>query len=214
MMKQVQADKYNIAWFKLAECISRREKERALGVYRLLSHSFDNTAVVHQLEGDIMLAFNEQEKAVEKYAQAAQIYEQQGQLVQAIAVYDHIITLVDCSASVEKMIDLYARLNDPQRMFTYIKRLCHHLLKKQEMVQLFSMLQKFNLNLSQKGVLLIELTLASLHNSAINRQIKLQLIGQTIEGLMHDRLALQQFLIKLKTIDEMAYKHACACIQE
>ncbi len=213
-MKQVEADKYNIAWFKLAECISRREKERALGVYRLLSHSFDNAAIVHQLEGDIMLAFNEQERAVEKYAQAAQLYEQQEQLMQAIAVYDHIITLVDCSASVEKMIDLYAQLNDNQRMFTYVKRLCHHLLKKQEMVQMFSILQKFNLNLSQKAGLLVELTLASLHDATIDRQIKLQLIGQTIERLMHDRHALQQFLAKLKAVDEMAYKHACACVQE
>ena len=213
-MKQIEANKYNIAWFKLAECISRREKERALGVYRLLSHSFDNAAIVHQLEGDIMLAFNEQERAVEKYAQAAQLYEQQDQPMQAIAVYDHIITLVDCSASVEKMIDLYAQLNDHQRMFKYIKRFCHHLLKKQEMVQLLSILQKFNLNLAQKGGLLVELTLASLHDTNINRQIKLQLIGQTIERLMHDRHVLQQFLAKLKAVDEMAYKHACACVQE
>ncbi len=213
-MKQVEADKYNIAWFKLAECISRREKERALGVYRLLSHSFENAAVVHQLEGDIMLAFNDQERAVQKYVQAAQLYEQQGQLMQAIAVYDHIITLVDCPASVERMIDLYGQLNDHQRMFAYIKRFCHHLLKKQEMVQLFSILQKFNLNLAQKGGLLVELTLTSLQDAAIDRQIKLQLIGQTIERLMHDRHALQQFLAKLKAVDEMAYKHACACVQE
>jgi hypothetical protein len=37
-MKQTQVDKHTIAWFKIAECVSRGEKERALGVYRLLSH--------------------------------------------------------------------------------------------------------------------------------------------------------------------------------
>ena len=79
---------------------------------------------------------------------------------------------------------------------------------------MFSILQKFNLNLSQKAGLLVELTFASLHDTNINRQIKLQLIGQTIERLMHDRYALQQFLAKLKAVDEMAYKHACACVQE
>ena len=50
--------------------------------------------------------------------------------------------------------------------------------------------------LSIKAALLIELTVASLHDATIDRQIKLQLIGQTIERLMHDRYALQQFLAK------------------
>ncbi len=67
-MKQVPSGKYTIAWFKLAECVSRGEKERALGVYRLLSHSLDDSALVCQLEGDIFLSFNDKQQAVTNYA--------------------------------------------------------------------------------------------------------------------------------------------------
>jgi predicted Zn-dependent protease len=73
-MKQMQSDKYTIAWFKIAECVSRGEKERALGVYRLLSHSFNDNAVASQLEADINLAFNEQDQAVVLYRQAIDLY--------------------------------------------------------------------------------------------------------------------------------------------
>ena len=68
-MNQVVADKYNIAWFKLADCVARGEKERALGVFRLLSHSFDDPALARQLHGDLLLSFRD-ERAQEKYEEA------------------------------------------------------------------------------------------------------------------------------------------------
>ena len=40
-----------------SQCVARKEKERALGVYRLLSHSFDDLAFARQLEGDIFSFF-------------------------------------------------------------------------------------------------------------------------------------------------------------
>ena len=58
-MRHVPSDKYNIAWFRLAECVSRGEKERALGVYRLLAHSFGDEAFAHQLMGDLLLSFDD-----------------------------------------------------------------------------------------------------------------------------------------------------------
>ncbi len=92
-MKQVPADKYTIAWFKLAECISRGEKERALGVYRLLSHSLEDSAFVHQLEGDIFLSFNDNQEAIENYYKAAQLYKKDNRLLEAAAVYEHLLTI-------------------------------------------------------------------------------------------------------------------------
>ena len=59
MMKHLPSDKYNVAWFKLAECVARGEKEKALGVYRLLVHSLDEPAFIRQLEGDLLLAFKD-----------------------------------------------------------------------------------------------------------------------------------------------------------
>ena len=79
-MKQFSGDKYNVAWFKLAEFVARGEKERAMGLYRLLVHSFDDSAFAHQLEGDLLLSFDDTQ-AVEKYLEAAYLYETQDRLI-------------------------------------------------------------------------------------------------------------------------------------
>jgi len=91
-MKQTITDTYNIAWFKLAECVSRGEKERALGVYRLLAHSLNDDALAAQLKGDILLTFNVQE-ALERYEEAATLYIRSNRINKATYVYEHLLTL-------------------------------------------------------------------------------------------------------------------------
>jgi len=86
-------DMYSIAWFKLAECVARREQERAFGLYRLLAHSFDDQAFAQQLAGDLYRAFDDDKSAIEKYEQAAYLYEQGGRSREAAAVYDHLKTI-------------------------------------------------------------------------------------------------------------------------
>ena len=92
-MKQIQCDKHTIAWFKIADCVSRGEKERALGVYRLLSHSFNDNAVARQLEADIYLSFGEQEFAIGLYLQAIELYQKSQRFLEAVAVCEHLITM-------------------------------------------------------------------------------------------------------------------------
>jgi len=82
----------SIAWFKLAELISRGEKEKALNLYRLLSHSFEERAYILQLEGDILWAFEDKE-AVDRYKQAAFLYQKENRAISAVAIYEHLITL-------------------------------------------------------------------------------------------------------------------------
>jgi len=109
-MKQIPKNTHTIAWFKIAEYVSRGERERALGVYRLLSHSFDDAAVALQLEGDILWSFNDV-KAVEKYQQAATLYAEQNRLLEAAAVYEHLITLQpDTAQYYTQLIELYTTL--------------------------------------------------------------------------------------------------------
>ncbi|MBA3954177.1 hypothetical protein H0X48_02565 [Candidatus Dependentiae bacterium] len=91
-MSQLQTDKYTVAWFKLAEFVARKEKERALGIYRLLTHSLHDQAVAYQLEGDLLFSFADA-KALDSYTKAAELYEQQGKYIQALAIYEHFITL-------------------------------------------------------------------------------------------------------------------------
>jgi tetratricopeptide (TPR) repeat protein len=212
-MNQVQADKYNIAWFRLAECISRKEKERALGVYRLLSHSFDNAAVGFQLEGDILCAFNDTDGAIKLYEKAAQTYQDKNQYMQAVAVYDHLFTLQDNQIYIEKIIELYAQLKDQKRMFYYVKHLCHLLLRKQAVQEMLALLGRFDMQMAQKALLLVDITFIALRDNLIEPQIKLQLVQQTLDRLMYDAHILRQFLAQLKAVDERAYEMACAYVQ-
>ena len=118
-MKQVGAEKYNIAWFKLADCIARGEKERALGVYRLLSHSLDDKALACQLHGDILLSFND-DQAQEKYLQAAQLYQEDNRIVQAAAVYEHLVSMNPNAIEYKKvLVVLYQHLGIVSKVQEY-----------------------------------------------------------------------------------------------
>ncbi|HLB93814.1 MAG TPA: hypothetical protein VJJ81_01065 [Candidatus Babeliales bacterium] len=93
LMKETVQNKRSLAWFKLTEFVIRGEKERALGIYRLLALSIDNKAFAQQLEGDLLLAFDDP-VAEEKYLEAAQLYLEAQQPAIAIAIYEHLINLV------------------------------------------------------------------------------------------------------------------------
>jgi len=92
-MRHLPSEKHSIAWFKLAECVSRGEKERALGVFRLLSHSLGSEALASQLLGDLMLAFNSNTEAITKYIEAALLYKKSNKTIEAMAVYEHLLFL-------------------------------------------------------------------------------------------------------------------------
>lgn len=122
-MKHVPSEKYNIAWFKLSECVARGEKERALGVYKLLSHSIDDAAFAAQLEGDLLLAF-EDDGAVEKYCTAAKLYKKKQRFVEAAAVYEHLVTLKpDVDDHILNLILLYQILNFTEKFEHHLKKI-------------------------------------------------------------------------------------------
>jgi tetratricopeptide (TPR) repeat protein len=120
-MRQVHVQKSNVAWFTLAECVSRGEKERALGVYRLLSHSLDDSAVIAQLEGDLLWAFNDK-AAIEKYYSAATCYQQDGRYREAFAVLEHCRALSGTSRyCLEQLIQLAEHIHHEVRLSEYIR---------------------------------------------------------------------------------------------
>lgn len=123
-MRYLPSDKYNVAWFKLAECVLRGEKERALGVYRLLSHSFDDTAFASQLEGDILFSFEDQAGALAKYNQAIASYQKTNRLLEAAAVCEHVITLAPATYEyIRLLVDIYKKLKLNGRIVTYLQML-------------------------------------------------------------------------------------------
>ena len=106
-MRHVPNDKYTIAWFKLAECIAKGEKEKAFGVYRLLRHSLDDQAYAYRLEGDLLDAFHDT-GATEKYAQAAHLYYASKRYKEASSLYEELVALEPKNeAYFSRLMELY-----------------------------------------------------------------------------------------------------------
>ena len=88
-MTHLSPEKYSIAWFKLAELVSRREKERALSIFRLLSHSLADQAYTLLLEAEVLHAFQDM-KAGELFLKAAHKYMQQKRFEMAFMIYSMV----------------------------------------------------------------------------------------------------------------------------
>jgi hypothetical protein len=129
-MKQVISEKYSVAWFKIAECVIRGEKERAFGVYRLLAHSLDDDACAQQLAGDIFLSFDDVHAAIQKYTNAAQRYEETQRLLQAAAVYEHL-ALLDEQPLLhhKKLMELYKALSLPNKVNAHAHTIFEYTIK-------------------------------------------------------------------------------------
>lgn len=125
-MKRGQSDKHTIAWFRIAECVSRGEKERALGVYRLLSHSLEDSAYARQLEGDILLACHDISAATQRYYSAFELYQKSNRLLQACCVADHLLLLL-VGAEQETLritlATLYAQLSFYQKCYFHVEQI-------------------------------------------------------------------------------------------
>jgi len=121
--KNIHDKKYSIAWFKLAECIARKEKERALAVYRLLSHSIDDEALAVHLEGDILLSFDDQ-VALVKYKKAVELYQKQGRTAPAVGICEHITLLQPQDIwALQKLVELYQKMGITSKREEAQKRL-------------------------------------------------------------------------------------------
>lgn len=130
MMRYIPTDKYTVAWFKLAECVAKGEKEKAFGVYRLLMHSLEDKAYAHQLEGDLLGAFQD-ERALEKYEHAAQLYVANNRWKEAIALYEEIASMtVDNSRAIHCLVQLYTKNKKPEQCAHKIVELAHRLIEK------------------------------------------------------------------------------------
>jgi tetratricopeptide (TPR) repeat protein len=106
----------NVAWFKLADLIARGEREKALNVFRLLSHSLPDRAYALQVEGDLLWHLDEDQASTEKYKQAAFLYQKEKRWVDAIAIYEHLLTINPTAPQLlGALLVLYAMLDWPER---------------------------------------------------------------------------------------------------
>lgn len=82
----------SIAWFKLANLIENREKEKALSVFRLLTHSLRDKAYSLQLEGDILWSLADVARAHEKYTNSAFLYLKDKRWIHAVSLYENLLS--------------------------------------------------------------------------------------------------------------------------
>ena len=79
-----------IAWFKLAEFVEKKEKEKALVLYRLLARSINNNAFGLHLLGTLYQSFNNYDEACNNLILALNIYYQDNPEM-VITIYETII---------------------------------------------------------------------------------------------------------------------------
>lgn len=213
-MKHLNAEKYSLAWFKLAECVSRKEKERSLGVYRLLSHSLDNDALAAQLFGDLLLCFEDYLGAVQKYLQATELYKKNNQLIEAIAVCEHIVTLQPkVKEYLFNLCDLYVQIDMSFKIVDHIKLL----LQNQQFDLVDMLLQKYNNVLVGRDLAMLnQVYFFALLKTGIVLQEKAHSYIEKIIDLwsqVDDDYMLSEFLNTLKTVEENFYLYALEYIE-
>ena len=92
--QRIPQNNSSIAWFKIANLIERREREKALSVYKLMAHSLQDRAYALQLEGDILCYFEDFPEACVKYLQSAFLYRNAKRWLDAVSLYEQV-ALID-----------------------------------------------------------------------------------------------------------------------
>lgn len=217
-MRQLPSDKYNVAWFKLAEFVARGERERALGLYKLLAHSFDDRALAYQLEGDILLSFKDEVAACQKYRYAADLYKKDIRIIEAAAVYEHLITLdPQCRENLIQIIQLYEVLNISSRLVTHLDCLCQIFIDNEEFEQLEFLMNEWESKIDQHhgAQLYKKITLELIKKKSSAHIVRLYL-KKTIDYLLASKNSplLQKFLSTIEALHDEYYFEATAHIQE
>jgi tetratricopeptide (TPR) repeat protein len=110
--QRIPQNNSSIAWFKIANLIERREREKALSVYKLMAHSLQDKAYALQLEGDILCYFEDFPESCVKYLQSAFLYRNAKRWLDAVSLYEQV-ALIDpnnCDALIYS-VPCYAQLD-------------------------------------------------------------------------------------------------------
>jgi tetratricopeptide (TPR) repeat protein len=215
-MKQSSSEKYTVAWFKLAEFVSRGEKERALAMYRLLAHSLDDVAFVRQLEGDLLLSFNDP-IAYEKYIEAARLYAHKGKLTEAAAIFEHLISFsMSTQEHVLALIELYKELSKEIRVFESMQHIVRSLMEKKEFMVVSFILHQIDSTSVQFVAVhqeLVQQWAASENPPLDSIMAHAKTVIDYYFGSQQEK-TLQTFLMALKMVHLELYQKACGYMQE
>lgn len=216
-MKQIDSEKYSLAWFKLAECVARREKERALGVLRLLVHSLEDNALAYQLKGDVFLSFDETDDAIEFYKQAAEEYYKKEHILEAAGIYEHLVFLVPNSKEyVSAVVRLYKRLGMKDKVANGLLSLYNIWIQEKSWSKAYDALLEFmEIDFSSKSLALVQkFVINAVTHKYFDEQKNRKIISLHLDYLVKDKLSSHttQFLASLKAVDNSLNEFACEYI--
>jgi hypothetical protein len=209
-MKQLSTDKYQIAWFKLSEFIRRKQKERALGMYKLLMHSVEDDAFAKQVEADL-LHFFEEPSAIDAYIEAAQMYQKKNKLAQATAIYEQLVLLQPKNCHfIKKLFHFYEQLNHPTRLFFSISRLIEPIIQAENCEILYSCNNIFSLIPPEEQGHLYKKAVATLIQHQPKHQLIIPFIEKTINAFKEYPKLAKTFVAHLGTINKEYQQEALA----
>ena len=220
-MMQISSDKYTAAWFKLADIIARGDKERALGVYRLLSYSLTDRAFAIQLEADILWAFHDG-NAVQKYKDAAWNYYDAGRFFQAIAVYEHLIELSPHEQNyLVTLTEWYTRLDLSDKAFIIRRKLFDLYINYDNINKASDLLVEMELDfgitepiiIAHKRIVFYLLQREKSLNHKVLVHIK-TILDWCLKNTKKGQQILHTFLEELEEIDNEYYLMACQYMEE
>jgi hypothetical protein len=215
----IPADKCNVAWFKLAECVSRGGKERALGVYRLLAHSLDDKGVASQLEGDILFAFGDKVMAKNRYDRAIAWYKHDKRFREMAAVSEkmHAICPAD-RVYLEQLIDIYVQLSANPKVSLYLSKLISLCVLENDYAGAVELLERYETVMDVNVLTAVRQQFVSevlKCGQEISDELILPQIHKIIDVLLISEgdMRLQQFLTVIQELSEEYYVQACEYLE-
>lgn len=209
-MNTLSSETYNVAWFKLADFVARGEKERALVTYRLLMHSVVDQAFSYQLEGDILLAFDDH-VAFDRYHQAACLYKKDGNMKKAIAVYEHALFFKTDAVILEALLDIYDTLQEHHNFLSTFMKYANLMIQNKQCDKL---LQRIHMYTAKHDLALVcdmyRFMMVALLQYDKNHIHFFMYLRQAIDTLaqLQDAKRVDQFLQIIKNLDEKVFVQA------
>ena len=210
-MKQYVGEK-SVAWFKLAECIGRGEKERALGLYRLLTYSFEDQAFVKKLEAEIIATFDK-ELAAKEFVHAAHLYFSRGDVKETLFIYELLHEMFPEKIEyIERLIDLTASYSYQDRLLFYQQQACSLFLQDGKCAKAAELLSVLKEHLDGKAyVQLTQLFVCkALEFKVANQSLVTYYLHETLATYLRfgfDR-ELQQYMASLQVLSAVWHQDA------
>ncbi|MFS8507366.1 MAG: hypothetical protein LVQ75_04750 [Candidatus Babeliales bacterium] len=208
----------NVAWFKLAEFIRRGEKERALSLYRLLTHSLPDKSFLKKLEADIWFVFDIQQAQL-LYEHAANLYKQDGKIMQSLLIFEKLAYQFPKNFQYQQtIIEFCKELQLFEKMLLWQLEHCTLLLEQGSLEKAKNIFITLEHQLKDAQIFLFHrlFVIAALKNQYAEQKTIEQSLYKAIDGLLRTgaQQETQQFLSTVQGLNSLWHKDAIVYLEK